>query len=162
MSDISLSPMTQDEFDDYLPPSIERYKNDKMRANNLTAEEANKIAHGDFERVLPDGLQSKNNFLFSLTNGEGKKVGTIWYCIRGEKNNQKAFIAEIFINESERGRGYGKAAMLAIEAHAKSQQLNNIELHVFGFNEAAIKLYRSLGYETTDLSMAKKVGSSGI
>lgn len=79
----------------------------------------------------------------------------IWYALREAENN-KAFIAENFINENARGQGYGKAAMLAVEAQAKERGLKSIELHVFGFNDTAIGLYRSLGFESTDIIMAKK------
>ncbi len=139
------------------PPSIERYKLAKMRANGLTAEEAEKSAQDDFKRLLPDELQSEGNFLFTLIDEAGTKVGMVWYCVRGGSTNPSAFIAEIFINERGRGRGYGKSAMLAVESHAKERGLQRIGLHVFGFNEGAIGLYRSLGYETTDLSMEKKL-----
>lgn len=157
MKRISIRSMSHDEFNEYKPQSLERYKIDKMRANSLTAEEAQKIAEDDFNRVLPNELQSKDNFLYTLLGEDETKVGVVWYCVRGAQNNRKAFIADIFIDEKERGHGYGKAAMLAVESQAREQGLRGIGLHVFGFNERAIGLYKSLGYETTDLVMEKEL-----
>jgi ribosomal protein S18 acetylase RimI-like enzyme len=38
---------------------------------------------------------------------------------------------------------------------ARNAGYRSISLHVFGGNHTAINLYRSLGYETTDLSMRR-------
>jgi ribosomal protein S18 acetylase RimI-like enzyme len=152
---IKFKNMTPEEFDHFAIESKSRYIDEKMKANNLTQDEANKIADADFARILPDGYQSKDNFLYNLMDQENNNVGYLWYCIRGSTNNKKAFIADIMIREKFRGKGYGREAMLLLETDVKSRGLKHIGLHVFGFNEVAIKLYQSMGYQTTDLVMEK-------
>jgi RimJ/RimL family protein N-acetyltransferase len=46
-----------------------------------------------------------------------------------------------------RRQGVGRALMEAAEAWARDAGLHKLELHVFPYNEAAIALYQSLGYE---------------
>lgn len=154
---MQLTKMTQEEFDRWAPRSRENYALDKVKANDFTQKEANEIAERDFLRLLPDGPNSKDNFLFSMKNDSKTKVGYAWFSVRGAPDNRKAFICDIIIEESYRGQGLGRRAMLLLEDEVKKLGLKEIGLHVFGFNEAAIKLYQSLGYQTTDLVMAKTI-----
>jgi ribosomal protein S18 acetylase RimI-like enzyme len=67
------------------------------------------------------------------------------------------FVWNIRIDESHRGRGVGKQAMLLAEAEARTRGLTHIGLNVMGGNETARQLYRSLGYTETFVSMEKPV-----
>ena len=58
---------------------------------------------------------------------------------------------------AHRGRGYGKAAMLLAEEEARRHGLDRVALNVFGANEVARRLYRSLGYEENAVAMSKTV-----
>lgn len=149
--------MTEEEFQKFEASSKENYKKDKIKANDLTEQEAEKIANDDFARFLPHGYTSKDNFLFTVIDSRENPVGYLWYVIRGAEDNRKAFIADILIYENYRGRGFGKKAMLLLEDHVKEQGLDSIGLHVFGFNERATSLYKSLDYQITDLVMVKKL-----
>ena len=152
---IKFRKMTEEEFEAFSVETRERYKNDKIRANGFTEEKARKIAEEGFAKILPNGLDSKDNFLFTLVDEKSNGIGHLWYCIRGTSNNRNAFIADIFICEGCRGKGFGRQAMTLLESEVKPQGFNRIGLHVFGFNQPAIKLYKSLGYEVTDLVMEK-------
>lgn len=148
--------MTKRDFETFIKISKSEYKKDKMRANGFTEEEANKIVAEDFERFLPNGFESEDNFFFKVLKNE-TQIGYLWYLIRGASNNRKAFIADILIYEEFRGKGFGKKTMLLLEEEVKRQDLKHIGLHVFGYNEKAIKLYQSLNYQTTDLVMEKEI-----
>lgn len=152
---IELQKMSETEFNEFLILSKRNYTNDKMRANDLSKEEATEIAEADFNRYLPDGYGSPNNYLFVIKDKENNQVGHLWYVTRGPEEKRKAYIADIFLHADFRGKGYGRKTMELLEDEVKSQGLGHIGLHVFGFNTAAINLYQSLGYETTDLVMEK-------
>ncbi len=149
--------MTPEEFQLFSAESRARYVEDKINANDLKRDEAEKIADADFERILPNGYHSKDNFLYTLIDHSESNVGYLWYCVRGSSNIKKAFIADIMIREQFRGHGYGKQAMMLLEDDVKSKGLKHIGLHVFGFNDVAIHLYNSMGYRTTDLIMEKSL-----
>ena len=153
---LKLQKMTLNEYEIFRANCISLYIKEKIRANGFTEEEATKIANDDFNRILPDGFNSKNNFLLALVF-DNSCVGHLWYCIRGIEKIKRAFICDIFINENSRGKGLGRKAMTLLESEVKSQNISKIELHAFGHNEIAINLYKSLGYIITDVNMEKKI-----
>ena len=53
------------------------------------------------------------------------------------------------------GAASGAPPMLAAEALVASRGVRELGLNVFGHNERAIHLYRSLGYAPTSMNMAK-------
>ena len=151
-----LTKMSDQEYQFWATRSKVNYAEDKKRANNYTDQEAAEIAEKSFRQLLPDGLNSKDNYLFAMKCDDGSVVGYLWFGVNGAQENRKAFIYDIIVEEEHRGKGYGRKAMLLAEEEAKKLGLKEIGLHVFGFNKTAINLYESLGYETTDLVMAKK------
>ena len=65
------------------------------------------------------------------------------------------FVYDVTIDAGQQGRGYGRAAMQLAEEEAKSRGIDRIELNVFGGNDVARGLYRSLGYVETSAQMRK-------
>jgi ribosomal protein S18 acetylase RimI-like enzyme len=64
---------------------------------------------------------------------------------------------EIELDEHVRGRGLGREAMVAFEERARELGARNITLNVFGGNEVARSLYRSLGYVEQSVHMSKRL-----
>lgn len=147
--------MSPTEFELWAPKSKQSYAKDKARANNLTLKEANAAAENEFQRLLPDGMFTQDNYFFVMKSSDGKLIGHLWFCVRGALDNRKAFLCDILIEKAFRGLGFGKEAMRFLEIEVKQMGLKEIGLHVFGFNETAIRLYQSLDYQTTDLVMSK-------
>jgi len=61
----------------------------------------------------------------------------------------------IIIKPEYRGKGYGKMTMLALEELGKTMGFNEIDLHVYSWNETAVNLYKGLGFETKSYMMRK-------
>ena len=57
-----------------------------------------------------------------------------------------------------RRQGVGRLLMVAAEEWAVRHQAEQMTLDCHAANEAAIGLYRRLGYETTGLFMTKRIG----
>lgn len=57
----------------------------------------------------------------------------------------------VMVAREHRRHGAGRALMAAAEDWARSVGVLKIELHVFPYNEAALALYESLGYEREGL-----------
>ncbi len=152
-----LVPMTEAEYDRYLEKAVREYADDKVKAGTWNPENALELSARDFKHLLPDGVHSQGQHLFMLEDeAAGKKVGMIWVA---EVNWGKplAFIYDIVVDEGQRGKGYGKQAMLALEDVVRGLGLDEIGLHVFGHNTIARDLYLKVGYEVTDLHMVKKL-----
>ncbi len=63
---VQLLPMTQAEYDAWLIPAIKEYAEEKVRAGAWEAGEALERSRGEFLKLLPDGLASKDNYLYSI------------------------------------------------------------------------------------------------
>ena len=64
-----------------------------------------------------------------------------------EYRGREAFIDELFIAESHRGRGLGREALEIAEAYCREMGVNALHLEVERHRDAAQELYRSRGYE---------------
>ncbi|MEA9358004.1 GNAT family N-acetyltransferase [Bacteriovorax sp. PP10] len=151
---ISLIKMTEDEFNVWCKRSIENYRDEHIK-NGLTFAEAQKRSDDDFGRLLPDGVNSVDQHVFTIKENGSKWIGTLWFGVRGAADNRKAFIYDIILDDETRGKGYGKKAMQLLEDEVKKVGLRHIGLHVFGHNKIARSLYEKLGYETTNVNMEK-------
>jgi RimJ/RimL family protein N-acetyltransferase len=151
---IDLLPMTAPDFAAYLELTIPQYAREKVAAGNWNEAEALERSRQEYAKLLPQGLETANNFLFTLVNETGEKVGWLWYA-RDAKKPEQAFILDFEIYESFRRRGYATLALTRLEEHARPQGIKKLELHVFGFNTAARDLYKKCGYEETNVNMAR-------
>ena len=109
-----------------------------------------------YNESLPQGVQTENNYLFRIQLVESEEeIGMVW--MKHEAPRPHGFILEIMLDKTQRGKGYGKQAMLALEEFAKGMGLERIGLHVFSHNTAAVRLYEGLGYEVTNQNMVKRL-----
>jgi ribosomal protein S18 acetylase RimI-like enzyme len=79
-----------------------------------------------------------------------------WLAER-HRDRSIAFVYDIEIDPAFRGSGLGRAAMLLLEDEAKRLGLAEIRLNVFGGNDVARSLYRSLGYDEFAIGMRKRL-----
>lgn len=150
-----LIPMTQPEYETFLERTIPEYAAEHVRAGNWTESESLEKSRKEFEDLLPQGLKTEDNYLYTLVDGE-EPVGMIWVKVKRQPSIS-GFIYDVYVNEGYRGKGYGKSLMLLLEEKAREMGLRSLELHVFGSNHVARKLYETIGYETTNVSMSKKL-----
>lgn len=153
---VTLIPMTQDDFAHYTSKSIQAYAEEKVEAGTWTREEAPEKAEKEFEKLLPEGLDSDHQFLHAITKVENEeKVGWLWYRFDPSHLQKEAFIFDFLIFDELQGQGYGKAALKALDDHALASGIEKLSLHVFAHNKRAINLYEKLDYEPKDLIMSK-------
>ena len=63
------------------------------------------------------------------------------------KFHKRGFIGSIGVDEACRGQGVGKALLSSVENKLKKQGISVVEIDVYTFNQAAEKLYDTVGYE---------------
>lgn len=153
---ITLTPMTEPDFQAYIAKAIQGYAREKIQAGNWTQDEAPERLRNQLESLLPQGIQTPNNYFFSLRDENGEKVGILWYASR-PKQPGLAFIYDFEIYPPFRRRGFASQAIIALEQEAKSRGLKRIELHVFGHNTAARALYNKMGFVETNVMMTKNI-----
>jgi len=154
---VKLVRMQQEDFEPYLERDIREYAEEHVRNGNWSAEEALERSRKEHQQLLPDGLESRNQFLFSINDASDQKLGTLWVNIE----NGRAFIYDFRIDEAQRGKGYGKQALVALDDKLRSMDVQSVGLHVFGDNVKAQELYKKMGYQITGIQMKKVLNRAG-
>ena len=151
---VRLRPITADEFPDFVTASKAGYAEGIEVHGGQTHEAAQRKADADFPAVLPMGLDTPGHHIF-VVEADGASVGRLWLAEREMAGRRAMFVYDVTILPEHQGRGFGRAAMRLAEDEARSRGIGRIELNVFGGNDVARGLYRSLGYVETSAQMAK-------
>jgi ribosomal protein S18 acetylase RimI-like enzyme len=147
---VTLEPMQQEDFERFLETEIRGYAEEHVRNGNWPEEGSLERSQKEFEHYLPDGLQSQDQYVWSIIDG-GNKIGALWVQLK----EKKAFILDFVIDEEFRGKGYGKQALTAMDQKLSSMDAESVALHVFGDNVTAQELYKKMGFEITGMHMRK-------
>lgn len=149
-----LRAMNAYEFEHYMKSAVENYANELVKSGMHSKKDAMKESQKTFDYLLPDGIDTKDQFLYHIINETDAIVGMIWYGIRP---NHEGFIYDFSILEPFRNQGLGTTTLELIEDEAKAKGLKKIGLHVFGHNVDAIRLYKRMGYDITSMNMSKEI-----
>ncbi|HEY2982301.1 MAG TPA: GNAT family N-acetyltransferase [Anaerolineales bacterium] len=154
---VTLSPMQPARFAAYVERGIREYAQEHIKNGDWTPHEALERSRKEFEQLLPDGLKSKDQHIFTIMDPQdGRDVGILWVHVKTDAPPRRAFIYDFIIEEEYRGKGYGKQALAALDETLQSMNVQSVALHVFAHNTNAIELYKKMGFETTDLHMRKQ------
>lgn len=155
MSDV-VRPLRADEFDEWRALCGEGYARDMVESGGIDAEAAAAKAKRDLEALLVDGVTTEGHSIYAVER-EGGTSAWLWLAERDTEQGRALFVYEVRVAEHARGQGLGRAAMefAADEAHRRG--LAAVTLNVFGGNDAARGLYRSLGYREVAVFMRKDV-----
>ena len=154
---VRLVPMLESELAAYIEKTVPNYAAENVKAGYWPEEEALEKSRKVFGDLLPDGVKSKGQHIFHVEDAEtNERVGVIWLNARTDIPRPSGFIYDIEMDESFRGKGYGKQTMLAIEEKARELGLMSIGLHVFAHNAVAKGLYEKIGYEVRSQNMVKE------
>ncbi len=156
---VRLEPMTEPEYARFLADLLPSYAAEHRRSGRWDERSALANARLEAERLLPQGRETPGHRFFTiLDDSSGTPVGQLWLGRLPPPEMPAAFVFYITIDPPQRRHGYAAAALRAAEEWAKAEGLEQIALHVFGWNTGAIELYRTLGYETVGLQMRKRLG----
>ena len=159
---IRLRPLREDELPDFIHRGSEDYARQMVDFAGLTPEQAKKKSDNDWANLMPNGRVPKGHHLFAIEDDESaERVGDLWFAERtSDFDSTVAFVYSIEIYERFRGRGYGKEAMLLLEDEVRKLGLDHVALNVFGGNDVARSLYRSIGYAETAVWMRKAINET--
>jgi RimJ/RimL family protein N-acetyltransferase len=158
---IRLVPMDEADFQAYLAAAIPSYAEEHIAAGRWSREEALNKAEAEYHQLLPEGLATPDQYLYSIEDMAGAKVGMLWFAVERRPAGARAFVYDVEVFEPFRRRGYAEQAFKAMEERVRELGLNTISLHVFGHNHAARALYEKLGYIATNLNMSKTLTDDG-
>jgi ribosomal protein S18 acetylase RimI-like enzyme len=152
---VTLRPIRDDELSEWLVGARVEHAREMAADAGLDPDEARGKVGRDLDALFPEGRIAEGHAVF-IVETDGARVGSLWVGERPDPVGRPTFfVYDIHIDEGQRGRGYGRAAMVAAEAEAARRGVARIALNVFGGNERARSLYRSLGYVERAVAMDK-------
>ena len=153
---VILEPMTAERYVSWFGDLVRHFAQDKIDSGSWPEAGAFERSAEQNAELLPQGVGTAGHHLFVGTVG-GEEMGYLWLYVDASTTPLEAFIYDIEVIEGQRGRGLGRGLLDAGERWCAEHDVVMLRLHVFGFNTAAIHLYETSGFETTDLNMAKQI-----
>jgi ribosomal protein S18 acetylase RimI-like enzyme len=151
--------MSATEYDQWQHDLAVAYAAEKVTAGNWPEDGAYERARTENATFLPDGLAT-DGMLMLVGEAGDEPVGRLWIGLEHPREVPDcAFIYDIEVFATHRGRGLGRALLTAGEEATRSRGVGALELNVFGANQAAIELYRSSGYRLITQQMRKDLRS---
>ena len=154
----ALRPMTDAEFTAWLAEAVPAYAADKVASGQWAADAALELSKQEHHQLLPLGLRSPDNHLFSIVDAGGSAVGMLWFAVQTRFNARIAYVFDIGVWPEHQRKGHGTRAFEALEGEMRKLGLAGIALHVFGHNTGAQPLYARLKFQPTNISLYKAVG----
>ncbi len=144
--------MTEARFRAWSAQSVAGFAAQQVAAGLVPAAEASASAGQAFADLLPDGLATPEHHLWTVRAGDDE-VGDLWLRVRPLSAEVEAYVFDVELVPEARGRGLGRATMLAAEDAARGLGATVMRLNVFGHNSPAVRLYESLGYVVAGATM---------
>ena len=151
---IRLRAMTEAEYVRFRSLDRKNYTQSIIRAYGLDDDEAQREALKLGEDILKEGMRTPGHEFFTAVDDiSGGAAGYLWCEVNREK--RRAFLYFVVVEEADRGRGLGAAAIGALEAQLRSGGIRSLGLHVFSHNTSALRLYERFGFRVTSVNMQK-------
>jgi ribosomal protein S18 acetylase RimI-like enzyme len=154
---LTLRPMTEDEFGPWFEQLHGEYEQQLIDFAQMSPKAAREKARRDHDSLLGEhGLATEGHSVYVLDD-DGATVGDLWLAEQERGGGRFLWIYYIRVDAERRGQGYGKQAMRLAEEEARRRGLPELRLNVWGGNEVARSLYRSLEYSEDSVWMSKAV-----
>ena len=103
------------------------------------------------EMLARDGFGAWPKFRSLIAEWNGEAIGyALFFGIYSSLKGPGIFLEDLFVRETFRGRGIGRALLCQVARIARQEGCYGIRWEVLSWNESAIKFYKSLGGEFFD------------
>ena len=154
---VELVPMTEAEFPGWREHSRAGFADQQVAAGVMPRADAERYADEQLALLLPHGLGTPGQHLWSVRQA-GEPAGHLWLEVRDDADRvREGYVYDVELLPQARGRGLGRATMLAAEDAARDLGATRMRLNVFGHNTVARRLYDDLGYVVAATMMAKRL-----
>ncbi|ADB35887.1 GCN5-related N-acetyltransferase [Kribbella flavida DSM 17836] len=150
--EVTLRPMTDAEYEDWQEHNIHSFAAGIGPLRGLTGQAAVDLARDEVHRLLPNGRSTARHLLWTACV-DGEPVGGLWISVA----LPVPYVFGVLVTEQHRGKGYGRALMVAAEQECRRLGYRHLDLNVFSNNSRAISLYDSLGYTVVSQMMRKEL-----
>lgn len=150
-----LRPMTDSEFSHWRTAAVPAYAQEKIASGQWSAADALARSVQEHADLLPQGLQTPENFFYTLEDAAHLSVGTLWFAVKTRFDARIAYVFHILVHPQHQRKGHAMQAFEALEAEVRKLGLEGIALHVFASNTGARALYAKLGFAPTNIHLFK-------
>ena len=147
MGDTQISAYLQRSRTDYISELV---------ASGMPESVAAERADEQQRQAFPDGRPAPGHHVRAVVE-EGRTIGFVWYGPEADASDDRWWLWDIWVEESDRGRGVGREVLALVEAEVRQVQGRSLGLSVFGSNAGARRLYERSGYEVVSVRMRKLV-----
>jgi GNAT superfamily N-acetyltransferase len=149
--------MLPDELDAWHEHHLAGYLAERVAAGD-SPEEARRVIEQQHAAWFPDGRPAEGHEVL-VAEADGDRVGIAWWGPHPRKPDDPAaaFLFDIEVEEEQRGKGYGRGLLAALEQRLRDAGATELALNVFGENETARRLYLSAGFREISVIMTKEL-----
>jgi ribosomal protein S18 acetylase RimI-like enzyme len=144
--------MKAEEFAQYRDYFIHDYANEIVANFGHTLEKSRATALKELQEDLSQEVSTPSHYLLCIEEGNNL-LGYLWY--QQLEEGETIFILDFIVFEVFRSKGYGTAALTALEENLAKSGAKQIKLRVAYKNKRALALYEKLGFGITGYNMAK-------
>lgn len=144
-SGVAVRPLRHEEFAAWKSEFVGDYAQQIASSGMLPPAEAREKSETEHAQLLPDGVDTAGH-TFSCVESDGSVVARLWLGHASAPST--TWVYRVEVEASQRGKGFGRTAMLAAEGITLGAGDTQLGLNVFGHNHIALSLYRSVGYRT--------------
>lgn len=142
---VFLLPMSPVDFERFRIISLKHHAEELIAEEHFNPDAAAEEAESELRSMLPSGLQTQNNYLYSIIDDE-KVVGFLWFLVENTDSVLQAFLCDFYIAPEYRREGRGKTALGHYHALAAKRSCSESVLYVSDANSEAKRLYQRCGY----------------
>ena len=102
---------------------------------------------------LSELVESENTIILIGIDEKAQILGMLSLIVMKIPTGNKAWIEDVVVDQSARGKGLGKALMNYAHVKAKKLGVKSIDLTSRPSRESANKLYQNLGYEIRETNV---------
>ncbi|HKA41236.1 MAG TPA: GNAT family N-acetyltransferase [Burkholderiales bacterium] len=154
MEAITLEPMTEAEFGEFMILIHSTYVAERATADRISQEEAERFARQQYARLLPKGrLSDGHQFLRIASAASRESLGGLW--VHTDIAARCAFLYNITVFAEFRRHGFAREALTLLQDRVRALGCATLALNVFSTNVAAIRLYESSGFAQVSRHMNK-------
>ena len=129
---VRLEPLEDGAVPSFARRARETYERQMVDFGGIDPAFARVKAEEDPARLFPDGRPADDLFAFTVVDDDNVgEAGIVFFAAVPQGEKTVAFVYGIEVDETHRGRGFGRAAMLAVEAKARELGHDEVRLNVF-------------------------------
>ena len=152
---MKLTPVSDAEYADFANRQVSEHALQLVRAGEVPENESLVAARVRLAALLGDELRPAGHLFFSARSRIVKpRIGWVWVSpappFLGAQRERARWLSQLTVEESVRGRGWGRALLNATEQRLSSMGVEQLWLRVFDWNVAARALYDAQGYELVE------------